>query len=58
MKVMKKSSTSKSQSKTEIALNEFEQRYRTTIISVGEGVIVTDTEGKVEIPKAFSHEHQ
>jgi hypothetical protein len=34
---MKKSSTPKKQSKTEIALNESEQRYRTTMMSVGSG---------------------
>jgi PAS domain S-box-containing protein len=46
---MKKSNTSKSQNKTEIALNESEQRYRTTMMSVGDGVIATDTEGRVEM---------
>jgi PAS domain S-box-containing protein len=46
---MKKSNTSKSQSKTEIALKESEQRYRTAMMSVGDGVIATDTEGRVEM---------
>ena len=56
MKVMKKSSTSKSQSKTEIALKESEQRYRTTMMSVGDGVIATDTEGRVEMMNPVAEE--
>jgi PAS domain S-box-containing protein len=46
---MKKSSRSKNQSKTEITLKESEQRYRITMMSVGDGVIATDTEGRVEM---------
>ncbi len=53
---MKKSSTSKSQSKTEIALKESEQRYRTTMMSVGDGVIATDTEGRVEMMNPVAEE--
>ena len=53
---MKKSSTSKNQSKTEIALIESEQRYRTTMMSVGDGVIATDTEGRVEMMNPVSEE--
>jgi PAS domain S-box-containing protein len=49
MKIMKKSNTSENQSKIEIALKESEQRYRTTMMSVGDGVIATDTEGRVEM---------
>jgi PAS domain S-box-containing protein len=49
MRVMKRNSTSESQSKAEIALKESEQRYRTTMMSVGDGVIATDKEGKVEM---------
>src|SRR4030042_1349065 len=56
MKVMKKSSTSESQSKSEIALKESEQRYRTTMMSVGDGVIATDTEGKVEMMNPVAEE--
>ena len=56
MKIMKKSSTSKSQSKTEIALKESEQRYRTTMMSVGDGVIATDTEGRVEMMNPVAEE--
>jgi PAS domain S-box-containing protein len=53
---MKKSSTSKSQNKVEIALNESEQRYRTTMMSVGDGVIATDTEGRVEMMNPVAEE--
>lgn len=56
MKVMKKSSTSKNQSKTEIALKESEQRYRTTMMSVGDGVIATDTKGRVEMMNPVAEE--
>jgi PAS domain S-box-containing protein len=49
MKVMKKGNTSKNQSKIEISHRESEQRYRTTMMSVGDGVIATDTEGRVEM---------
>jgi PAS domain S-box-containing protein len=56
MQIMKKNSTLKSQSKTEIALNESEQRYRTTIMSVGDGVIATDTEGRVEMMNPVAEE--
>jgi PAS domain S-box-containing protein len=56
MQIMKKTSTLKSQSKTEIALNESEQRYRTTIMSVGDGVIATDTEGRVEMMNPVAEE--
>jgi len=56
MKIMKKSSTSKSQSETEIALKESEQRYRTTMMSVGDGVIATDIEGRVEMMNPVAEE--
>jgi PAS domain S-box-containing protein len=56
MNVMKKTSTSKSQSKTEINLKESEQKYRTTIMSVGDGVIATDTEGRVEMMNPVAEE--
>ena len=56
MQIMKKNSTSKSQSKTEIALKESEQRYRTTLMSVGDGVIATDTEGRVEMMNPVAEE--
>jgi PAS domain S-box-containing protein len=56
MRVMKKSSISESQSKTEIALKESEQRYRTTMMSVGDGVIATDTDGKVEMMNPVAEE--
>ncbi len=56
IKVMKKSSTSESQRKTEIALRESEQRYRTIMMSVGDGVISTDTEGKVEMINPIAEE--
>ena len=56
MKIMKKSSTSESQRKTEIALRESEQRYRTIMMSVGDGVISTDTEGKVEMINPIAEE--
>jgi two-component system, cell cycle sensor histidine kinase and response regulator CckA len=56
MKTMKKSNTSKSQNKAEIALNESEQRYRTTMMSVGDGVIATDKEGKVEMMNPVAEE--
>jgi PAS domain S-box-containing protein len=56
MKVMKKSKTSESQSETEIALKESEQRYRTTMMSVGDGVIATDTEGRVEMMNPIAEE--
>jgi PAS domain S-box-containing protein len=46
---MKKSSTSENLNKTEIALKKSEERYRTTMMSVGDGVISTNTEGKVEM---------
>jgi PAS domain S-box-containing protein len=35
--------------KTEEALRQSEERYRTMIMSVGDGVIATDTEGQVEL---------
>jgi PAS domain S-box-containing protein len=35
--------------RTEEALRQSEERYRTTIMSVGDGVIATDTEGQVEL---------
>jgi PAS domain S-box-containing protein len=53
---MIKSSTSKNQSKTEIALKESEQRYRTTMMSVGDGVIATDIEGRVEMMNPVAEE--
>lgn len=53
---MKKSITSKSQSKTEIALKESEQRYRITIMSVGDGMITTDTVGRVEMMNQVAEE--
>ncbi len=53
---MKKSKTSESQSETEIALKESEQRYRTTMMSVGDGVIATDTEGRVEMMNPIAEE--
>jgi len=53
---MKKSSTSKSQSKTEIALKESEQRYRTIMMSVGDCVIATNTEGRVEMMNPVAEE--
>src|SRR5450759_4865995 len=56
MKDIKKTSTSKSQSKTEIALKESEQRYRTTMMSVGDGVIATDTEGRIEMINPVAEE--
>ena len=56
MKVMKKSNTSENQSKTEIALKESEQRYRTTMMSVGDGVIATNIEGRVEIMNPVAEE--
>lgn len=56
MKDMKKTSTSKSQSKTEIALKESEQRYRTIMMSVGDGVIATDSAGRVEMMNPVAEE--
>jgi PAS domain S-box-containing protein len=53
---MKKSSTSESQSKVEIALKESEQKYRTTMMSVGDGVIATNKEGKVEMMNPVAEE--
>lgn len=35
--------------RTEEALRQSEERYRTTMMSVGDGVIATDTEGQVEL---------
>lgn len=53
---MKKSIKLKSQSKTEIALKESKQRYRITMMSVGDGVIATDTEGRVEMMNQVAEE--
>jgi len=46
----------KSQSKTEIALKESEQRYRTIMMSVGDGVIATDSAGRVEMMNPVAEE--
>jgi PAS domain S-box-containing protein len=56
MKIMKKSNTSKSQNESEIALKESEQMYRTTMMSVGDGVITTDTEGEVKLMNPVAEE--
>src|SRR5450759_700636 len=56
MKVMKKSNTSESKSKTEIALKGSEQRYRTIMMSIGDGVIATDYEGRVEMMNPVAEE--
>jgi light-regulated signal transduction histidine kinase (bacteriophytochrome) len=53
---MKKSITSENQSKIEIALKESEQRYRTTMMSVGDGVVATDADGRVEIMNPIAEE--
>jgi PAS domain S-box-containing protein len=56
MKVMKKRSKLKSQNNTEITLKESEPRFRTIMMSVGDGVIVTDAEGRVEIMNPVAEE--
>ncbi len=56
MKIMKKSNTSKSQNESEIALKESEQMYRTTMMSVGDGVITTNTEGEVKLMNPVAEE--
>jgi PAS domain S-box-containing protein len=53
---MKKNNISENQSKTEIALKESEERYRTTMMSVGDGVIATDTKGRVEMMNPVAEE--
>ncbi len=37
------------QRRAEVALRESEERYRTTLMSVGDGVIATDAEGKIRL---------
>jgi PAS domain S-box-containing protein len=55
MKVMKKSSTSKSQSKTEIALQECERKFRETVKHLGGGYYsVTDDGLSLEHNQAFN----
>jgi PAS domain S-box-containing protein len=46
---MNKRSDPRSPGNKEITLKESELRYRTIMMSVGDGVIATDTEGKVEM---------
>jgi PAS domain S-box-containing protein len=56
LNIMKKNNLSGSQIRTEITLKESEQRYRTIMMSVGDGVIATDIEGRVEMMNPVAEE--
>jgi PAS domain S-box-containing protein len=53
---MKKSNNAERQIKSENKLEESELRYRTIMMSIGDGVIATDNKGRVEIMNPLAEE--
>jgi PAS domain S-box-containing protein len=56
MNIMKKNNLLKSQINAKKSLNESGQRYRTIMMSIGDGVISTDAEGNVEMMNPVAEE--